>query len=204
MNKSVLFFFGLLLVLSASATAAEPSWQLQKDKNGIRVFTRSVEASPVLEFRAETEIHAPLGTVTSFYEQVERLTQWFYRCKEAQLLKEVSADESLVYFAADLPWPLSDRDGIYRRLKTVDTATGVVSYQLSAANDRYPAQEGRVRVEFLDAEWRFTPQPKGMTRVYYRMHTSAGGFIPVAIVNRFTVSLPFKTLRKLRSILESP
>ncbi len=202
-KKAVLFLGGFILGVSFPAMAAEHPWKLQKESEGIRVYTRAVEGSAVLEFRAETEIRTPLEVITSFYEEAGRMTEWFYRCKEAKLLKRISANESVVYFAADLPWPLSDRDGVYRRVKSVDAATGAVIYQLGAVSHDYPLQKGRVRVAYLDAEWHFTPRPNGMTAVYYRMHTAAGGFIPTAVVNRFTVSLPFKTLRKLRALLQN-
>ena len=132
------------------------------------------------------------------------MTEWFHRCKEAKLIKTAADAESVIYFAADLPWPLSDRDGVYRRVKTRDPATGRVHYRLHSEPHGYPLQKGRVRVTYLDAEWLFNPQPDGRTAVSYRMHTSAGGFIPASVVNSFTVSLPFKTLRKLRALLENP
>ena len=222
MKRAFLFLTGFILLCSApapaaevrhnlglaggslrDAPAAEHPWKLQKNHEGIRVFTRTVDGSAILEFRAETEIRAPLEKITGLYEEAGRMSEWFYRCKEAKLLKRVSAHENIVYFAADLPWPLSDRDGVYKRVQSAKAASGAVIYKLSAASSVYPLQKGRVRVKYLDAEWHFTPRPDGTTAVYYRMHTSAGGFIPPAVVNRFTVSLPFKTLLKLRALLES-
>jgi hypothetical protein len=200
MKKGGILILAVLLFLTEAAADSSSPWELKRDREGIQVSTRPVKDSPVLEFQAETVVRAPLEKIIALFEATPRMTEWFYRCKEARLLEQESPDEAIVYFAADLPWPLADRDGIYRRVKTSDG--GAVVYELHSENDIYPPQKGRVRVAYLDAEWRFTPRPDGATTVYYRMHTAAGGLLPAGIVNRFTVSLPFNTLRKLRALLE--
>lgn len=193
----------LMFILSCAPVmaASEYLWELQRNQEGIKVFTRPVDGSPIHEFKAETIVNAPLEKVAAFYERVDRTREWFHRSKEVRLLTRTSETESLVYFAADLPWPLSDRDGIYRRRKTEDKSAGAVIYKLSSAGDIYPRQKGRVRVLYLNAEWRFQHLPDNRTAVYYRMHTTAGGFIPPALINTFTVPLPFKTLRNFRALV---
>ncbi|HTL47602.1 MAG TPA: START domain-containing protein [Verrucomicrobiae bacterium] len=200
MKKGGILILALFLFLTEAWADLSYPWELKRDLEGIQVSTRPVKDSPILEFQAETVIHAPLEKVIPLFEDTGRMTEWFYKCKEAQLLKQESADEANVYFAADLPWPFADRDGVYRRVKM--TADGAVVYKLEAASGTYPRQKGRVRVTYLDSEWRFTPRSDGVTAVYYRIHTAAGGFIPPGVINRFTVSLPFKTLRKFRALLE--
>jgi hypothetical protein len=202
--RKILLWSIVCFVFSATGVfAAEVHlWKLQKDLEGIQVFTREVENSPILELRGEIEVDADIERTIRLYEQTERRTEWFHRSKEAKLLKSVSASEKHIYFAADLPWPLSDRDGIYRRVKAVDSVTQSVVYTLYAEVDTYPKRKDRVRVNYLDGEWRFTPRPGGRTAISYRMHTEAGGYIPAGVVNRFTVSLPFRTLLNFRRLLQ--
>jgi len=204
-NKKTLLFFLACFVFSASRLPASEQghpWKLQKDLEGVQVFTREVENSPILELRGEIEVDAHVERAVSLYEQTERMTEWFHRSKEVKLLKAISAEEMLIYFAADLPWPLADRDGVYRRAKFVDSASKSVTYRLHGEKDVYPKHKDRVRVNYLDGEWRFTPRPGGRTAISYRMHTEAGGYIPAGVVNRFTVSLPFKTLLNFRTLLQ--
>ncbi|MSR78454.1 MAG: hypothetical protein EXS63_09595, partial [Candidatus Omnitrophica bacterium] len=145
-------FFGTLV-----AATGEYPWQLRKDREGIRVSTRSVKDSPIYELRGEMTISVSLEKVTALYEKVEQMLKWFHRAKEVKLIQNISKNESIIYFAADLPWPLSDRDGVYRRVKSIDAATGAVIYTMTYAGpDLYPKQKDRVRVVYLDAEWKFT------------------------------------------------
>ena len=198
--RSIRFIFAALLLLPETAAAKEFSWQLQRDSEDIQVFTRPVEGSPLLEFKAVTVVDAPLEEAAALYENAGRMTEWFHRCKEARVLEQ-SPEADVIYFAADLPWPLSDRDGVYRRVKAAK-ADGSVEYRMHSERGAYPLQKGRVRVTYLDAAWHLIPLPDGRTRIEYRMHTAAGGFIPAPLVNRFSVSLPFKTLKKFRAALE--
>lgn len=202
--RSALAYGLVLSVLSAAplGAAEEHPWKLQKDLEGIQVFTREVDNSPILELRGEIEVDADIKRAVSLYEQVNRTTEWFHRSKEVNLLETISENEKIIYFAADLPWPLSDRDGVYRRVKSVDPVSNIVHYQLSAAGEHYPKHKERVRVNYLDGEWRFTALPGGRTAISYRMHTEAGGYIPAGVVNRFTVSLPFRTLSNFRTLLQ--
>jgi len=199
-SLSLLFLTGLVFSFPAFAEGSE--WKLQRDLEGIQVFTREVDGSPILELRGETEVDADIERAVNLYEQIHRMTEWFHRSKETKLLQTISPDEALIYFAADLPWPLSDRDGVYRRVKSVEAPSNSVIYQLRAEGENHPKHTDRVRVNYLDGAWRFTPRPGGRTAISYRMHTEAGGYIPAGVVNRFTVSLPFKTLRNFRALLQ--
>ncbi len=196
-----IFFLSICVSLLCGVTLAaiESPWELKRNEQGIRVYTRPVAGSPLLEFRGETIVNVPVEKATAFYERENELTEWFHRSKESKLIKKISDTESLLYLAADLPWPFFDRDGIYRRVKSVDPATGAVIYELHSAPDIYPPQKNRVRILYLNAEWRFTPLPDNRTQVNYRTHTAPGGYIPPLLLNRFVVSIPFKTLLKFRA-----
>jgi len=41
--------------------------------------------------------------------------------------------EKVFYLVLHLPWPVSERDVAFRRLKSVDSSTGSVTYELTAA-----------------------------------------------------------------------
>lgn len=194
------FFYAAVFLLAKSAFAAE--WELRREEQGIKVYTRPVEGSPVFEFLGETVINVPVEKAAALYEDTEKLTQWFHRCKDARLLHQEEPDVRIIYFAADLPWPLHDRDGVYRQIKTTER-DGTIRFQLSALKEGHAEQPHRVRVRFLDSEWSFSPAPGNKTEVRYRMHTETGGFIPPVLTNRFTVSLPFKSLRNLKRQLET-
>jgi hypothetical protein len=197
-----IFLIPVLLFSAVSIAAAnENPWELKRDEQGIKVYTRPVAGSPLFEYRAEMIVDAEIEKAVELYENIDGMPRWFHRCIEASAVKKVSNDEIFVYFAADLSWPFFDRDGVYRQIKTIES--GSVVYTLHSAPDEYPLKKNRVRVRYLDAEWRFTPLPGGKTAVNYRTHTAPGGYIHPSLINRFVVSLPFKTFVKFRARLKA-
>ena len=197
-----LFLFAVLIFLTPSLSFAENSWELKNDKSGIKIYTRRVEGSPILEFKAETVFDVPIEKVLALYEQPERMPEWYHNCIESKLLEEISPDEKVLYFALSMPWPVSDRDSIYKRVRSHDPKTGAVSFYISALPNRLPPHSGRVRVPSIKTLWRFTPVDEGRsTAVYYQQHSDAGGSIPAGLVNSLATTIPYHSLKNFRKLL---
>jgi hypothetical protein len=198
--------FGFLLQASlffylSETSAAEYPWQLRVNKEGIAVYTRKVEASPILEYKASMMVQAKLSTLMRFFEDAKKLPQWYYQCIQAEPLASESAEESIVYFVLHLPWPVTERDCVYRRVKSLDSASGEIGYTFSAVSGRFPQQPGKVRVLYLKTIWRFTPLKDGRIEVYFQQHSDPGGSIPSFLVNQLSLEIPFYSLKNLRKML---
>ena len=197
--RIILPFF-LSLYFCGTLFSQEQPWQLKIDKDGIKVYTRKVEGSPILEFKGTMTLPVERNKVVEFYENQALYPQWFYQCKEIRVLETKSETEKILYYVMHMPWPVSDRDSVYKRVKSVE-AGGDVVFRLSALPDAYPKQAGKVRVSYLKVSWRFHALPTGETEISFQQHCSSDGHIPTAIVNKVTLNMPFKTLQKMKSFL---
>lgn len=194
----------LTLFLSPSLYAVpEYPWELKKNKEDILVHIRRVEGSPVLEYKGEMTVNQDLEKVLAFYEDYSQMPNWFDQCLESRLLDKKSENEKILYFAIDLPWPVNDRDAVYRRIRSKNSETGAVEFALSEFPEyKFPLYPGRVRMPEIHGIWRFTPLEGGKTRVYYQQHGNPGGFIPPVLMNQLVVSIPYKTLKNFREKIE--
>lgn len=197
-------FAGLLalLVLSLPPAAAENAWELKKDSKGIQVHTREVTGSPILEYKGRVVVARPLEAVMAYYEDAAAMTEWFHNCTASRLLEDRGPEEQLLYFVIAMPWPVKNRDGVYRRVRTTDAATGTVEYRITAEPESLPPADGLIRMPMLQGLWRLTPQADGRTEMVYQQHSDTGGHIPALVVNQLAVSIPFNTLRNFREKLE--
>lgn len=195
------FLAAALILISSSLFAEEYPWELKKEEQGIQVAVRRVENSPILEYKGTMVIPVSIEKALAFYEDETRMTEWFHQASESKLLKENSADDKILYFAIDLPWPVRDRDTIYHRIRTRNASTGVVEYKTSAAIGDYPEKDGRLRMPVIKGLWRFTPLDEGRTEVYYQQHGDTGGHIPAWLVNKLAVNIPYNSFLKFREIL---
>ncbi len=196
----MIVLLGFFLLVFCQAVRAEQPWQLKINEDGIKVYTRQVENSPILEFKGTMTLPAGRNKVVEFYENETLYPQWFYQCKEVRGLETKSDTEKILYYVMDMPWPVSDRDSVYKRVKSVEPGGDIV-FQISALPDAYPRQSGRVRVSYLKVEWRFIALPDGGTEIYFQQHCSSDGHIPAVIVNKVSVNMPFKTLQKMKSFI---
>lgn len=200
MKKTAALILGILCVVAPAFAGTEAPWELRKDKEGIKVFTRPVQGSSILEFKAEMTVDAPLDRVLELYDNADRFPEWFYQCMESRLLERRAEEGSLVYFVLDMPWPVSDRDAVYARSKSTE-ANGDIVFHLQQKPGAYPEQPGRVRVPYLTGGWRFHILSEKQTAITYQQHSEAGGHIPSALVNKLAVNIPFHTLRNFRELL---
>ena len=232
MRKLVMGFI-LGMVITGFAFAAEYPWVLKKNEDGIRVSVRKVEGSSILEYRGTVTVDAGLAAAVALFEDDARMTEWFHKCSEARTLgdaetfimdpslagaeKERSQPErlwqkkdapvlfvdKLLYFVISMPWPVTDRDLVFRRSRSTDPVTGVVEYRTSAEPRGYPEQKRKVRMPYLKGLWRFTPLADGRTEIYYQQHSEVGGHIPAWLVNKLSVNIPFNSLSRFRELLKT-
>ena len=191
------------LLLCGPAFADETAWELKKDAEGIQVYTRKVEGSPIKEFKGIMVAKIPLDRVIAVFEDTPSACEWMHNCEEFKQLEEKSPDERIFYLHQKLQWPVSDRDVVTYRIRKQDPQTKAVSYTFSEVPGLYPLQKDRVRMLFIRTLWRFTPREDGKVEVYYQVHLDPGGKIPKWVVNQLSVDVPFYTLERFRKFLQS-
>ena len=198
--RGLLIFFGFSVSFAAFA-ATEYSWRQRIHKDGITVYTRKVDGSRLLEFKAGVRINAPIEKVVSIFEDPKKMTQWYHQCVYSKVLEDEGPLQKMCYIVLHLPWPVSERDCVFRLTKEEDPKSGVLSYTLIAFANHFPIQRGMIRVPYLKAVWRLTPFSHDQTEVFVQQHSDPGGVIPVFLANKLVVDIPFVSLKNLRELV---
>lgn len=184
--------------VSAAETGAP--WTLVRDRAGIRVQTRPVAGSGIREFQGTALVPASAAAIRTFLRDADQFKTWFPNTSESRLLSR-TGDVSYQYSVLDTPWPVADRDNVFRAETTVDATTGTITIAIRADPDRHPEQPGRVRVRKARGEWRLEPVSARETRVRFTMHLEPGGGVPEWLINAQVVETPFEALTNLRARL---
>ena len=189
--------------LSANlAIAAEPqAWKLKRDRDGIQIFTRSVDGSKFKATRGVTRIKARLSSLVALVQDTEACAKWADLCETSEVFEQVSASELYVYTVNDAPWPVTDRDVLAHVVWSQDPNTRQVTMLARAVRDRIPKRKGLVRIMEAESKWMFTPEPNGMVLVETEAHIDPGGPTPAWITNLMLVDSPFKTLANMRDLM---
>lgn len=175
-------------------------WVLKKDKQGVEVYTREDKLTGLIEFKATTIFQASIDTILNVFRNVEGYSEWMADTKISLTLKQINEFESYIYFEAQVPWPLENRDILlYQKIKKTDDET-IIS--LTGKPDYIPKKKGITRIEKASGSWEFITLPRNKVKVTYTFLADPGLNIPKWIINLFIVDGPSKTLLNLKEIVE--
>jgi len=184
----------------AAGAARAADWELKKQAEGIDVYTRPVAGSEIKAFKGEGIVRVEVAAIVALLRDASRFKDWFPDTGESKRL-ERDGDVTYQYSVMTMPWPISDRDNIFRTVTTRDEATGRVEISVDAAPDSHPIQPGRHRVTHATGTWQLTPKAPQETHVAFTMHLEPGGGIPDWMVNARIVATPYGALVNMRRIL---
>lgn len=200
MFRSIFLFFCTILFITTDAFAQ--SWNLAKDKNGIKVYTRKMSGNTLKDFKGKVSIKASADKVAALLKDIDNYESWMPGCSDSRILKQ-EGNTFYQYFVQDAPWPVSDRDCV---TKCVVSKNGDGSYQFDIVQANNfkgaPTSKSNVRIPSINSYWKITPTGTDACQVEYFANSDPGGSLPDWLVNSAVVDQPFDTLTNLRKKAE--
>jgi hypothetical protein len=194
--------FYLLLILN-SLVFAEDNWKLEKNKNGIKVWTQKPENSTLKEFKSNVVVDAGIEKVVAYFKNYKQYDNWMYRLEKGTTkeLKKLSDNEFYILTVMSAPF-IKNRDIVTKYCILPADEKGVILLKVDNACDFIPEDEKCVRIKKINAIWKFTPIAKNKTEIYHQALTDPGGSIPKAFVNMAIADAPFTMLSKLKELFK--
>jgi hypothetical protein len=210
LGATTLKFFKLIAVTAlvfptiaaAQLAGVGYNWEEQRDKKGILIETSAVAGSDFKAVRGEMSVKASVSSLVALVEDLASCADWAALCKEARTEKRISETESYAYIYNDIPFPVSDRDVYAHVVWVQDPDTNQVS-MISTATAGGTPETGAVRIQQAVSQWHFTPNSDGTTKVENFAHINPNGPTPAWVTNMMLVDSPFKTMQKMREIVEA-
>ena len=198
----------LLLAIFSSNTSfaqlenVEYHWEEKRNKKGIVIETSKVADSSFRAVRGEMTVKASVSSLIALVEDMESCSKWADLCKESRVEKRVSETESYAYVYNDLPFPVSDRDVYAHVTWTQEPTSGRVTMTSRATQGGTPKSKA-VRIQDAVSQWHFTANQDGSTKVESFAHIDPNGPTPAWITNMMLIDSPYKSMTKMREIVES-
>jgi hypothetical protein len=193
----------ILLLISLRGFSQTGEWKLQKDENGIKIYTRHAEGFAIDELKTESIVKAPVAAVVGVIVDADRYHDWIYACSESHVLQKISDSEQYQYQVNDIPYPLSDRDIVIHLRVWKDSLLNTIRTSSIGEPTYIPPKPGLVRVPVFLAEYEIVPLEGGKVKIIYQLKFDPGGSIPDWVVNLFLVKAPFESTLKMREVMES-
>jgi len=191
--RLVFFSFSLFILFSSFSPEASSDWILQKNENGITVYTRYTDGSKIKEVRVVNIVSSSLSGLVALLLDTRNYPQWIYGCSESKALKIISEKELYNYQVTDVPWPFTDRDVVSDFKVAQDSVTKIVKFTKSCLADFLPEKNDMVRIQKIESSYTLTPLGHGNVQVIMQMSIDPGGNVPAWFVNYNLVVAPYKT-----------
>jgi len=120
-----------VLLTSFNTNVKSSDWKLEKNKNGIKVYSYAAKGESLKQVKSNFTIKASLSCLLAVISDVPHYTDWISNCSKATLLKKISPTEQLYYSISDVPWPISNRDLVMKNKIHQNKKTKVV-YSISS------------------------------------------------------------------------
>ena len=200
--KSKIFFIMLVLLTQATWLLAQDDWKLQKEKDGIKVYSAKLPDSKIRAIKVVADYDAPAKEIADIVMDVNTATEWVSHLKSNYLIKRVSTNDFYYYAEVVLPWPVANRDFVAHLTRIENVQTGVIIIDGPAVPDMVPAKKGIVRIDNSVGKWVITPLDSNQVRVEYALHVDPAGSIPSWLVNMFSSETPMEIFENLREQLK--
>ncbi|QQR98422.1 MAG: START domain-containing protein [Sphingobacteriales bacterium] len=195
----------LILTLMMSTyiiSSAQNNWELEKEKDGIKVWTKKREGSKLKEYKGVTIVQTSVDKLLAVFKNVKAHEKLFYKCKKGSvsLVKKSNDDDFYTYMVFEAPL-VKNRDAITHFKFSPPSPDGSVTIYLEAAPTLVPYKPDFVRVPEMKGYWKFAPKSNGTVEVTHQAYSSPGGGLPESMANIASVDAPFTMLSALKSLL---
>ncbi len=181
--------------------AKEKNWKLIKDKKGIKVWSRSVDISPIKSFKGVTEFETSVSALTALMFDTEYLTSWMELTDFAEVIKLVGKTEMYRYTINKPPWPVNPRDACSVLKGYYYPETGAVFMRVQQTPDLLPRNKKYIRIPIIMGYYKIVPKLNGKVEFTFEAIVEMGGWLPKWIINFWLAEVPHGTFRSIQGAM---
>ena len=192
----------LLFLFSAILLSAQDGWELSKDENGIKVYTKKTDSSKFKSVKVECTIAGTIEKLIAILKNVDGNIKWVYNTKQTHSVRTVSNDEFIYYAETSLPWPLRNRDVVINMLFNNDNIHQTLSVKATGMAGEVENKNGIVRIPYFNGLWQVAATDNSHISIHYFLSVDPGGSIPAWAYNKFVAKGPYNTFNNLAGLLQ--
>jgi hypothetical protein len=197
--KNILFvLFGCLF---CSMALGQAEWKHIVEKEGIKVYTKSVPTSKIKAVKVDCILNTTPDALVALLLDIESSVDWVTNTKSCKLIKKVSPLELYYYSEVTLPWPLENRDFVAHLKVVQNPVTKVIKINGPAVPGFVKEKKNVVRIFQSVGDWVITPLQHKQVHVEYILQVDPGGLIPAWAVNAVSTQTPVNIFQNMRKQL---
>jgi hypothetical protein len=193
----------ILITLIFISSVDSTEWKLRKDRDGIKIFTRSIEGSDFDEFKGICTLeNCTLHEVLAILLDVNNYDKLYPDCTHPKILKQNGKYHDIHYIIITAPWPIQNRDAIYEMNTVISDDGRHALVSMLPRPDYIKPKDDLFRIQKGSGFWELIEKSDYSIAITYQFHGEPGGNIPAWLANSFVVKHPLKTIQNLQNLLE--
>lgn len=191
-----------MLLCPFAASASDTGWTLVRSHDGVDTYVNDLTNDGFREFRGVTTMTASFEEARDVIKDIPGNIHWLPSCRRSELIRHINETELLVYIVSSAPWPVHDRDCVWKRHYVVDTDDHF-RLVFTASSEAYEGESGLVRILDARGVWEVKRLNEGSSEVSFQYVGDGGGTVPRTFVNSTTKKIPERALKALLERIES-
>ena len=188
------------LILLSLTDVQSDGWHLDKDRKGIRVYTREVKGFDIRQFRVLSNTSGKPEDIEHLIRDLDNYDDWMPDVSSCKLL-DMEDENTLVYhMTIDSPYPVKNRD-LVARMKFSRPEPNILRITYENLPDYLPQSKKAVRIPYFTGYWEFTSVGDS-TQIRNQFLSDPGGSVPSWIINAFMAGNPYQTVLNLKEQVE--
>jgi hypothetical protein len=194
---------GLGMLSLAGLDAAD--WTLMSRRDGVEIYRREMPGSPLVVFKGEGTIDAPVWKIASILLDTKRAPEWADSLKESRVAKRLGATEYEEYNHLGMPLILKDRDFLSDVVIQISNEQKAFSLVYKPADDRDVPRTHFVRGKIEYGVFEVTSlEPGRRSKLRAEIQADPKGALPAWVVNFFQKGWPLNTFQGIRTQAAKP
>ncbi len=202
MRAFILLFSILIFFTDAYGQSGE--WEFLRGEDGIEVFSRKSDDSPIKEIRVQNMMKTDLSSLVALMKDVDNHKNWTYANKNAEVIERHNEFSWIFYGYSNAPWPVQDRDMVINANLSQDPDTRVVTNEGNCNPDLLPKKNDVVRVPECRSVWTLEPVDADSVLVTLEIKIDLGGSLPAWLINMVSHKGPFETIKNMEAEVQKP
>lgn len=186
-----------VLVLRAGDTPE--TWELEMDKDGVRVYTQLDGVSPYKQVKITTTIDASMESVMQILMTFNQYRNWMHDVQQSYLMNQTDSSY-FVFILEDATWPMQDRYQVSRIDVKKHHARSRINFK--TVPNYIDKRTDAIQIKQYEGYWALEHLPDQRCSLEYVVVQHPGGHVPPWLANLHATENPFKSICSLKSIAE--
>jgi hypothetical protein len=201
MKPTLITLFFLLFVLATVKTfaAAGDQWELELDKEGIRVYTQLEGSSPYKQVKVTATINAPMDKVMEILLAFGNYNRWMNQVEQSYLVNQ-SDSAYYVFILEDADWPMQNRYQVSKLDVSQSFTRSEVKFR--AVPNFIEKRTDAIQIKQHEGYWELENRSDYQCVLEYVLIQNPGGHVPPWLANFHAVENPYQSVYRLKELAE--